>query len=234
VVTARADSARSSLIFSGRKMERLSIDLNKLSAIRQGPHGVEDLTAARLQIHTRPLVGQAGLSSAAPLTGLDLYIQADALTLPFDKNFQSHPLTPIERLEINILMTDMNSAALNADALSSWAQKGGQMEIAASHLLWGKMNVSATGSLHLDDMDRPEGKLRVLIGGYDQMVTLMVRNGALDGNTGALLSSGLGIVAAFSGDKEGRIQAPVRISEGDIYLGPAKIGSVGPLLSPYN
>ncbi len=233
-VTATAEAARSSLVFSKQKLERLSIDLHKLNADRQGPDGTKVLTAERLQIHTRPLIMEAGLSSPSTSSGLDLYIQAETLALPFENGIEAYPATPIDDIKINIHLADMDSSELNTSGIATWAEKGGKIDIGTSHLLWDQINITATGAFHLDAQSRLEGELSTLIGGYDQLVDLLVQSGTFDQNTGALLTSGLGLLAAFNGDNQGRIKTPVRIEQGEIFLGPAKIGNVGPLLSPYN
>ncbi len=233
-VTASAKAARSSLVFSKRKLKRLSIDVTKLNAVRQGPDGEQTLKAERLQMHTRPAVSQAGMTSSPPASGLDLFVQADALVLPYGDDFTSHPASPIDAIKINMVMPDMDSAVINSSSLASWAEKGGHLEIVSSHIIWDQINIAASGALHLDAQNRIEGEVSTLIGGYDQFVTLLVDSGAFDKNTGALVSSGLGLLAAFNGDGQGRIKTPVRFEQGEIFLGPVKVGSMGPVISPYN
>ena len=235
-VAVNTESARTSLVFSKQKLVRLSIDLVKLNATRLGPDGDQVLAAERLQIHSRPLIRHAGMSTlpSSPSSGLDLFLQADALSLPFDDTFSALPAAPIDTIKINILMPDMDSTALNFSSFAIWAEGEGNIELTSSHILWDQIDITASGAFHLDEQARLEGEISSLIGGHNQLVDLLIDSGALDQNSGALMTSGLGLLAAFSGDPQGRIKTSVRIKEGDVFLGPAKIGSVGPIISPYH
>ncbi len=235
VVVATADAARASLVFEGGRLARLALDLQAVKAQRTFPGPRNDPTpseilAERIQVHTRPLstAPTSGLRAAAP--GMDVFFEAENVVLPA----QARPLTikgPIRSAALNLHLLKTTDLSLDTAGFKHWARNGGVLTIASARLLWDRIDVAANGTLTLDDEDRPQGRVETKVKGHDAIIRELMENGVLDRQTGALINSILSLMAQLGGDEEGRLSVPVKLDGGDILVGPAKVGTLGPVFT---
>lgn len=108
-------------------------------------------------------------------------------------------------------------------ALDAWRQDGGTLEVEALRLDWGKLALDATGTLALDGALQPEGALTAHIHGYGEVVDALVAAGSLKSGDGAIAKLALGLLAKPGADGTPQITAPLRLQEGQLFLGPARL-----------
>ncbi|MFC4725555.1 DUF2125 domain-containing protein [Glycocaulis abyssi] len=130
---------------------------------------------------------------------------------------------------IELMRTDTTLShwsALAADAnLASWSDSGGRAEIAMAALHWGHARLSGEGTMGVDALLRPEGRLSVLVAEPESLVAALVAGGVASPSDGEALR--LALMMAPRRD-EG-VALPFRFQQGGIFLGPVRIGEAGPL-----
>ena len=200
------------------KLEQLSLNINK-PWLRY--RGVSVLRGARLQFHARPAPGQSN--------GMDLALRADALEViegALPAGLISMPRTA-RLVDLQATATGLPEGAFTADQLGRWRDDGGTLEITAFRAQWGDMEIYVTGSLALDNEMRPIGALTARIKGHDELLDMLVVGGMMKKNAAAAARAVLGLLAAAGG---GVLSVPVRLQDGQLFLGPAPVARLGPLL----
>ncbi len=187
---------------------RLSVD-GKEIRLRLDDRGA--LRAKRLQIHTRP-------APDAP-DGIDLALRGDGFDLEPGILPVEFPHT-VRLLDLQTTVTGLLKGDASLRNLAQWRDDGGTLEITKLHLQWGDMDISANGSLALDDQMRAIGALTARIKGHDQLLDIAVASGAMDRDHLVAARAVLGLLAAAAG---GVLSVPVRLQDGKLFLGPAAI-----------
>ncbi len=169
------------------------------------------LQAKRLQIHARP-------APNAP-DGIDLALRSDELELEPGTLPVEFPRT-VKLMDLQTTVTGLLKGDASPQNLAQWRDDGGTLEITKLHLQWGDMDISASGSLALDDQMRLIGALTARIKGHDQLLNIAVNSGAMDRDHLPAARAVLGLLAAAAG---GVLSVPVRLQDGKLFLGPAAI-----------
>lgn len=132
-----------------------------------------------------------------------------------------------ERIRVDAAITRWSALAGDAN-LAHWSEQGGRMEIGGAQLEWGPARLGADGSIGVDAQLRPEGRLSVTVGEPETLVTSLVAGGVLSSDQGEAVRLAL----MMAPRRETGVALPFRLQQGGIYLGPARIGNVGPLTGP--
>lgn len=117
------------------------------------------------------------------------------------------------------------SALASEGDIAQWARNGGGLFINGSELAWGPALIAGQGELTLDIERRPIGRLSVIIGDPESLVEALVSAELVESGQGDALR----LAAMMAPRREGGIALPLRLQEGGIFLGPARVGSVGSL-----
>jgi hypothetical protein len=203
-------------------LQRLSLDLKNILAKHLG---ADALRGQRLQVHSRPTPG--GTNS------LDIALRGDALELIRE----GLPELSIKRLPKTITLLDLQSTVTEmaaagtelAGGVPQWREQGGTVEVDKLRLQWRDVDITATGSLALDDQMRPIGALTAKIKGHEELLQMAVANGGMDEEKAAIARAVLGLLAVAGG---GVLSVPVRLQDGLLYLGPAAIARLAPIMVP--
>jgi hypothetical protein len=168
-----------------------------------------------------------------------------------------HPLTqkPLDLTAVGVLrgLDDLRPMPL-PERLRQLQAAGGRLEIKQARIQQGDVTAIAAGSLGLKADGRLDGKLDLTVSGLERVLPLLgidqlaPQNDNLTPTFNALdrlipglgqmarqrAGAGLAIGLAFIGKPaqlEGRkaLALPLRFDDGDVYLGPVRIGTVGPL-----
>lgn len=110
------------------------------------------------------------------------------------------------------------------EAAEAWRQAGGTVELDNAHLAWSNLRVSGSGTLTLDSDLQPTGSFSGRIGGYDELMNALVSGGQLRANDARLARFALAMLAKPGPEGRPEIATSLTIQNGDVFLGPAKIG----------
>jgi len=113
-----------------------------------------------------------------------------------------------------------------ADALAAWRDAGGKIELDNLRLKWGALDATATGTIALDQELQPTGGFSGAIQGYDQILTALVQNGQMRAADAGLARIALTLLAKPGPDGKPEIRTAFTIQNGQMFLGPAKLGRV--------
>jgi hypothetical protein len=111
-------------------------------------------------------------------------------------------------------------------AVAAWRDDGGTVELDSLSLKWGALGASATGTIALDQNLQPIGGFSGAIEGYDQILTALVQTGHMRASDAGLARLALTILAKAGPDGKPEIATSFTIQNGQMYLGPAKLGPV--------
>jgi hypothetical protein len=109
-------------------------------------------------------------------------------------------------------------------AASEWRDAGGTIELDNLHVQWGGLGATATGTIALDRELQPIGGISGAIQGYDQILTALVQSGRMRAAEAGLARLALAMVAKAGPDGKPAIATAFTIQNGQMFLGPAKLG----------
>jgi hypothetical protein len=172
--------------------------------------------AQRLQIHLRP--GQQ------PDVNLEIAASAEQASA---EGLGPMPFGPtIGRIEVEAQLKGVLDGPSPVEAAAAWRDAGGTLEIRRFVLVWGDLEVETAGTLALDQEMRPIGALTARIRGQEAVIDLAVDEGQMAPGAGTMAKAALGALAASSG---GVLAVPVRLQDGALYLGPARVARLSPV-----
>jgi hypothetical protein len=111
-----------------------------------------------------------------------------------------------------------------ADAIAAWRDGGGKIQLDNLRLKWGALGAAATGTIALDQELQPTGAFSGAIQGYDQILTALVQNGQMRASDASLARIALTFLAKAGPDGKPEIRTAFTIQNGQMFLGPAKLG----------
>jgi hypothetical protein len=109
---------------------------------------------------------------------------------------------------------------------AAWRDAGGTVELDNFRLRWGETSISGTGTLALDNDLQPIGGFSGGIAGYDQLMKALVAAGRVKSNDARVARLALAMIAKAGPDGRPEITSSLTIQNGEIFLGPAKLGKM--------
>jgi hypothetical protein len=111
-----------------------------------------------------------------------------------------------------------------AEAVSAWRDSGGTIELDNLQLKSHGLSASGTGTIALDRELQPIGGFSGAIEGYDQILAALVQSGHLRASDAGLARLALALLAKAGPDGKPMIATGFTIQNGQMYLGPARLG----------
>ena len=106
------------------------------------------------------------------------------------------------------------------EAMEAWRRAGGHIDLDASRLTRGVSQVTATGSLRLDDAHRPQGRLDAQVVGMEPILRRYGISGDLAGVTSLIGSLFGGRAQALT--QPGALALPISLANGHVAVGPIR------------
>jgi len=111
-----------------------------------------------------------------------------------------------------------------AGRLDRWRLSGGQIEISRLDIDWSGLELTAAGSVVLNEDLQPRGRLDAEIYGYEAIVDGLVAAGRLTEQQGVVGKLALGLIARRKpGEDRPFLAAPVFVEAGHLRLGPVQL-----------
>jgi len=130
----------------------------------------------------------------------------------------------IDELAFGITVKGAVPSGKLAQAVSRWRDAGGTVELDDLHLNWGGVGATASGTIALDRELQPVGGFSGAIAGYDQILTGLVQSGRMRAADAGLARLALALLAKAGPDGRPEIKTAFTIQNGQMFLGPAKLG----------
>lgn len=217
VYLLNADAARISLAASSGTTTRVGADLDGFTlSTESGPAAlVERVGQVRLSGF---LDEQDRLSFA--LEALDVQLAQSQLEPEVISAFGS----TAQRVRLSGALTHWSTLIAAVDPYV-WTGDGGRLEIAGAQLVWGPADINGSGEITLDPLMRPTGRLSLVVTDPDTLIGALEAAGLVYDEQGQALR----LFALMAPRRDTGIALPFRLQDGGLFLGPARIGSVGAL-----
>jgi hypothetical protein len=131
---------------------------------------------------------------------------------------------PVDEITLGATVMGAIPAAPPRRAAAAWRDSGGTLELDHLALRWGALRVTGSGTVALDPDLQPIGGFSGAIEGYEELLTALVAGGRLRAGDARLARLGLAMLAKAGPDGRPEIATSFTIQNGEMYLGPAKLG----------
>ena len=181
--------------------------------------------AAGLPLSARVVHGWAILPPGAPATHTDA-----GLAVAIDAHEMTPPLTPpgfnptIDDLGFGVTLRGAFPPGPPRQAATAWRDSGGTLELDHLHLRWGDMAITGSGTLALDSALQPVGGFSGGVSGFDQLLSALVATGRIKASDARIARLALAMLSKAGADGRPEIASSLTIQNGEMYLGPAKLG----------
>ena len=159
------------------------------------------------QSHTERAVGVA-----VDLQGLSL----PAVPAPFRN--------PVDEIAFGVTAMGPVPGSPARQAAAAWRDAGGTLELDHFALRWGTLGVTGTGTLALDADLQPIGGFSAAVEGYNELLKALVGAGRMRAGDARLAQLALAMLAKAGPDGRPEIATSFTIQDGEMFLGPAKLG----------
>jgi hypothetical protein len=142
---------------------------------------------------------------------------------PFKARIDPDNLLPDAFQTVSIKLTAAFDAPWDLAAVEGATPALTRLDIDALSAIWGSLELQAKGSLDVDRFGYPEGKIAVRARNWREMLRLAAASGAIGQTLADTLTSGLGLVARLSGNRN-TLDVPLTFSDRTMSIGPIPIG----------
>jgi hypothetical protein len=215
-----AETLRASLGFVGGQVGSVSFVATGIDA-SMPPFGLgndgagSQATGDRAAIHLRQAPGGAH-DLALELT--DARLGGELAAIPFQTpEIAAREISFIGRVSGTGLLGDGPISA----ALLRWQRGGGKVDVQTLRVDAEALDMELSGTVALDAAGRPEGKFRGAFGRLDQLIAELKARGALDADGARIAAGAVGLLARPT-ENGTRAVLPVRVTGGEVYLGPIR------------
>ena len=130
----------------------------------------------------------------------------------------------VDDLGFGVTLMGAFPSAPSRQAVTAWRDDGGTVELDNLHLHWGDMTINGSGTLALDNNLQPVGGFSGGVAGFDQLLNALVASGRVKAGDARVARLALAMLAKAGPDGRPEISTSLTIQNGEMYLGPAKLG----------
>lgn len=139
----------------------------------------------------------------------------------------------IEKLDIDAFMPVPPPSRLTRERLAQWRMDGGEIQVENIEVTWWPVHMIGGGTIGLDEMLQPSGKLDLEITGFDTLIDMIAAAGLMTAKTREMAHMGLGLMAKRrEGSDTPFINVPLMIRNNAVSLGPVPIMRLEPIVWP--
>jgi hypothetical protein len=132
----------------------------------------------------------------------------------------------IDELDVGLTVKGAISDGKLADVAAAWRDAGGTIELDRLRLIWGGLGATAAGTIALDQQLQPIAGFSGAIQGYDSILSALVESGRMRATDAGLARIALTMLAKAGPDGKPEIKTAFTIQNGQMFLGPVKLGKV--------
>jgi len=178
------------------------------------------LTLTARSVHSWLILPTAGPATQQE-SGLALAIEAREVTPPLmPPGFNG----PIDDIGFGLTLMGVFPPGPLRQAATAWRDSGGTVELDHLNLRWGDLAINGSGTLALDNDLQPIGGFSGGVSGFDQLLSALVASGRIKASDARVARLALAMLAKAGPDGRPEISTSFAIQNGEMYLGPAKLG----------
>ncbi len=141
----------------------------------------------------------------------------------------------IERLAFDATVVGVIPKGDPAQALATWRDTGGLVEVQELALIWGPLEATVSGTATLDPELRPQGAFAARLRGLPKTLDALVEGNLIEpGIAFALKLTALTLASNPGGNSDGDgravVELPITLQDGLFYLGPVALFRFAPVL----
>jgi hypothetical protein len=130
----------------------------------------------------------------------------------------------LEQLAFGMTVKGVLPSGNLAHSVEAWRDAGGTIELDNLDLRWAGLGATATGTIALDQDLQPIGAFSGAVEGYDRVLRALVQVGRLRAGDAGLAQLVLTMLAKTGPHGRPQVTTSFTIQNGQMYLGPAKLG----------
>lgn len=222
---ARADRARLTAS-SNERAQTLFVDVQRLTG--KGKLDTADFNFIVEEASTALTL--SAVSESEPLPRIDVAARFRNVALQGNLELTLGPAVQLFDIDFGLKLPEKLPIASTSALIAAWQQTDTPVDIRRFELEWGGISVAAIGELKLDARSFPQGRLKLTLGNHSRILEVLEANGWITKETHLAAKPVLDVLAFVSGDPKRRVTVPLRFDEGDVYLGPARVMTMRPLL----
>lgn len=179
-----------------------------------GPHLAAEHADVWLNLPAHPPQNHSGRAAGVAL--LLHQVTLPAAPAPFRN--------PLDEVSFGLTVKGVVPSAPLRQAAAAWRDEGGTIELDHLTLRWNSLRITGSGTLALDADLQPIGGFAGAIEGYQELMAGLVAAGRLPENDARLAGLGLALLSRRGPDGRSQISTSFTIQNGQMFLGPAKLG----------
>src|SRR5229473_6806899 len=133
---------------------------------------------------------------------------------------------PLDEISFGVTVMGAIPAASPARAAAAWRDAGGTLELDQVAARWGSLAITGSGTMALDASLQPMGAFSGAVEGYDELMAALVASGRMRAGDAQLARLALTMLAKAGRNGRPEIATSFTIQNGQMFLGPAKLGPV--------
>lgn len=177
---------------------------------------VGPLVAERSRIFWTKLDGPLPAKSMIEIGFTDMTFPSGALFGPKAK-----------QADVSLTLTGTFPFSGKPDAIKAWRAEDGRIDIRASRVRWGALDVTGTGAIGLDAAYRPAGGVTLRLAKGDAVIDRLAALGQLNATAAAAAKTVLAFASLSA--KDGRAAAPITLTDGEAAIAGFILGTLQPV-----
>jgi hypothetical protein len=133
-------------------------------------------------------------------------------------------VNPVDEIAFGVDVKGAIPAAPARQAAAAWRDAGGTIELDRLTLRWGRIAITGSGTLALDRDLQPIGGFSGAVEGFEDLMAALVTAGRIRPGDARLARIALAMLAKAGPDGRPEIATSFTIQNGEMFLGPAKLG----------
>ena len=133
-------------------------------------------------------------------------------------------VNPVDEVAFAIEVKGAIPTAPPRQAAAAWRDSGGTVELDRLALRWGRIAITGSGTLAFDRDLQPIGGFSGAVEGYEDLMAALVAAGRMRPGDARLARVALAMLAKAGPDGRPEIATSFTIQNGEMFLGPAKLG----------
>ena len=217
-------SGRVEITRDGKYLRDIHTQLFDISL--ESPISKEPTLVSYLQLKIQVLGSHKSQELNAPLVNTTLNLEKIVLPDGFGEDMGEY----IDHLDISTSLFGTISDDEPNNTMKRWRDSGGFLDINSLRGRWGPLELEASGTMTLDEHERPLAAIAADVTGYGDMIDALIMSNAIPLGDAFIAKVAFNMLAEEKPDGSRQLNAiPLTIQDGILSVGPMNVTSVDPI-----